>query len=145
MSASDIADMLLAYRQEAGGEQEPQYEISGQDIAELKGVVGGDQDYDNMISWASQNLAPQEIQLYDAVMDKGDPQAIYFAIQALNYRFKDSVGFEGKMLTGTAARTTDVFRSQAEVVRAMGDPRYDNDPAYRQDVFNKLERSPINF
>ena len=145
MSASDIADMFLAYRQEAGGEPEPQYEISGQDIAELKGVVGGDQDYDNMISWASQNLAPQEIQLYDAVMDKGDPQAIYFAIQALNYRFKDSVGFEGQMLTGTAARTTDVFRSQAEVVRAMGDPRYDNDPAYRQDVFNKLERSPINF
>ena len=145
MSASDIADMFLAYRQEAGGEPEPQYEISGQDIAELKGVVGGDQDYDNMISWASQNLAPQEIQLYDSVMDKGDPQAIYFAIQALNYRFKDSVGFEGQMLTGTAARTTDVFRSQAEVVRAMGDPRYDNDPAYRQDVFNKLERSPINF
>jgi hypothetical protein len=39
----------------------------------------------------------------------------------------------------------DGFRSQAEVVRAMSDPRYDNDPAYRQDVYNKLERSNVNF
>ena len=145
MSSSDIADMFLAYRQESGGEPEPAYQMSGQDIAELKGVAGGEQDYVNMISWASQNLAPQEIAVYDSVMDKGDPQAIYFAIQALNYRFKDSVGFEGQMLTGRAAQSMDAFRSQAEVVRAMGDPRYDNDPAYRQDVYDKLERSNLNF
>jgi len=144
MSASDIADMFLAYRQETGT-PEPEYQMSTDDIVEMKSVVGGDQEYSNMISWASQNLSPEEIQVYDSVMDKGDPQAIYFAIQALNYRFKDSVGYEGQMLTGRAARTTDAFRSQAEVVRAMGDPRYDNDPAYRQDVYDKLERSNLNF
>lgn len=144
MSASDIADMFLAYRQEAGAPQ-PDYQMNADDIMEMKSVVGGEQEYNNMISWASQNLSPEEIQVYDSVMDKGDPQAIYFAIQALNYRFKDSVGYEGQMLTGKAAQSTDVFRSQAEVVRAMGDPRYDNDPAYRQDVFDKLERSNINF
>ena len=37
-----------------------------------------------------------------------------------------------------------MFRSQAEVVAAMQDPRYDRDPAYRQDVFNKLGRSDFN-
>jgi hypothetical protein len=144
MSASDIADMFLAYRQESGDPQ-PEYQMTGDDIVEMKGVVGGEQEYNNMISWASQNLSPDEIKVYDSVMDKGDPQAIYFAIQALSYRFKDSVGYEGQMLTGRAAQTTDVFRSQAEVVRAMGDPRYDNDPAYRQDVYEKLERSNLNF
>jgi hypothetical protein len=144
MSASDIADMFLAYRQETG-EPQPEYQMTSDDIAEMKGVVGGDQEYNNMISWASQNLAPEEIQVYDSVMDKGDPQAIYFAIQALSYRFKDSVGYEGKMLSGKAAQSTDAFRSQAEVVRAMGDPRYDSDPAYRQDVYEKLERSNLNF
>jgi hypothetical protein len=144
MSASDIADMFLAYRQEAG-EPQPEYQMTSGDIAEMKGVVGGDQEYNNMISWASQNLSPEEIQVYDSVMDKGDPQAIYFAIQALSYRFKDSVGYEGKMLSGKAAQSTDAFRSQAEVVRAMGDPRYDSDPAYRQDVYEKLERSNLNF
>jgi hypothetical protein len=50
------------------------------------------------------------------------------------------------MLSGkAAAQTGDVFRSQAEVVAAMGDPRYDRDPAYRQDVFDKLDRSNVNF
>jgi len=39
----------------------------------------------------------------------------------------------------------DVFRSQAEVVRAMNDPRYDSDPAYRHDVFDKLDRSSIQY
>ena len=50
------------------------------------------------------------------------------------------------MLTGKAPKSSgDVFRSQAEVVEAMSDPRYDRDPAYRNDVFEKLSRSDINY
>lgn len=143
MSASDIADMFLAYRQEAPSQD--QYQMSSEDVSSLKGVVGGDEQYNQMIGWAAQNLSQQEIAIYDAVMDKGDPQAIYFAIQALNYRYQDSVGVDGRLLTGAAPQSMDTFRSQAEVVRAMSDPRYDNDPAYRQDVYEKLERSNINF
>ena len=46
------------------------------------------------------------------------------------------------MYTGKAPKTNnDVFRSQAELVAAMGDRRYNNDPAYRQDVIEKLQRS----
>ena len=46
------------------------------------------------------------------------------------------------MVQGKAPQNTrDVFRSQAELVAAMSDKRYDNDPAYRQDVIQKLERS----
>jgi len=39
-------------------------------------------------------------------------------------------------------QSSDQFRSQQEVVRAMADPRYEEDPAYRMDVMEKLERSP---
>ena len=50
------------------------------------------------------------------------------------------------MLTGrNAGQPADVFRSPAEVVAAMQDPRYDRDPAYRQDVFDKLGRSDVNY
>jgi hypothetical protein len=46
------------------------------------------------------------------------------------------------MITGKAPTATkDAFRSQAELVKAMSDKRYDNDPAYRQDIIEKLERS----
>lgn len=145
MDAADLAQMYLEYRQsvEEGGDAE---ELSPEDIGQLKGVVGGEQQYDNMIAWASQNLQPQEIDMFDAVMDRGDPTACYFAIQALAYRYGDAAGVDGEMLTGSAPRTTsDAFRSQAEVVRAMSDPRYDTDPAYRQDVYEKLERSNLEY
>ena len=50
------------------------------------------------------------------------------------------------MLTGNAPKAKgDQYRSQAEVVQAMSDPRYDRDSAYRQDVMKKLERSNVNF
>ena len=55
-------------------------------------------------------------------------------------------GYEGRMLSGKAPRSSgDVFRSQAEVVAAMSDPRYDADPAYRQDLIQKLDRSDVDF
>ena len=61
-------------------------------------------------------------------------------------RYEAVNGYEGRRLTGKAADTSgDVFRSQAQLVEAMSDPRYDRDPAYRQDVVAKLERSDIDF
>jgi hypothetical protein len=144
MSAADIADMFLSYRQNVEPVNES-YALDETDVSELKGIAGGEEQYNSMMAWAAQNLSPEEIQVYDQVMDRGDPQAIYFAIQALSYRFNDSVGYEGQLLTGTASRSVDAFRSQAEVVRAMSDPRYENDPAYRQDVYDKLERSNLNY
>ena len=84
--------------------------------------------------------------MFDAVMEKGDPLAAFFAVRSLAYRYGDAIGVEGKMVTGTAPKSSkDQFRSQAEVVQAMSDPKYDNDPAYRQDIMQKLERSNVNF
>ena len=84
--------------------------------------------------------------MFDTVMDRGDPLSAFFAIRSLAYRYNDAIGFDGKMVTGKAPKqNSDVFRSQAEVVEAMGDRRYDNDPAYRRDVMEKLKRSDVNF
>ena len=48
--------------------------------------------------------------------------------------------------TGTGATATkDVFKSQAQVVKAMEDSRYEKDPAYRQEIYDKLERSNLQF
>ena len=146
MKASDLAQMHLAYRQQASKDNVGQRELSQQDITELKGVVGGAENYDNMLKWANQNLKQGEIQMYDKVMELGNPLAAYFAVQALAYRYQDSSGKDGQMITGKAPSASgDVFKSQAQVVQAMGDPRYDKDPAYRQEVQQKLERSNIEF
>ena len=141
MNPVDVANMFLQ-KQEA-----PQVEqATSNDIEQIQESVGGTAEYQNMIQWASQNLSEQEIAMYDKVMDRGDPLGMFFAVQALNARYQDAVGYDGEMLTGSAPRNTvDGFRSQAELVAAMSDPRYDKDPAYRQDVADKLERSNINF
>ena len=114
--------------------------------AQLQGMCGGPQAYQDMIKWAGQNLNDQEIEMFDSVVGKGDPNSCYYAIQNLFARYSDAVGSEGTLLTGQGAiDKQDVFRSQAEVVAAMQDPRYDKDPAFRQDLYEKLERSQIQY
>ena len=109
-------------------------------------MVGGEKAYQSMIKWAGQNLSQEEISMYDSVMGKGDPNAIFFAVQALNSKYSDSVGSDGQMLSGKSAKSEDnSFQSQQELVQAMSDPRYDNDPAYRRMVLNKLANSDVEF
>ena len=144
LDAVDIADMHLRYREQV--EQRIPPDITEQQVTELKNVAGGEQQYGDMLQWAKDTLNPQEIQMFDAVMERGDPLAAFFAVRSLAYRYQDSQGREGTMVTGTAPRGDgSQFNSQAEVVEAMSDPRYDRDPAFRQKIMKKLERSDINF
>lgn len=139
----ELAKMYLDYRYNNTQEKEV---LSESDASTLKNSVGGDAAYTQMMQWATDNLSEQEISMYDSVMDTGNAGAAYFAMQALSYRYKDSVGVEGNLLQGKAAtNNTRGFKSQAEVVTAMQDPRYDRDPAYRQEVMAKLESSNVNF
>ena len=142
MSSTELANMYLDYRQANEG-AEPARDFSQDEIQQLQGVVGGQENYTNMIDWAQKSLNETEVNMFDAVMAKGDPLAAFFAVRSLAYAYNDAVGYDGNVVQGKAPRqNTDQFRSQAEVVAAMGDPRYENDPAYRRDIMEKLERSP---
>ena len=141
--------MYLDYRQnqEAEPQQEGGRDFSTEEITQLKGIVGGDKNYTNMIDWAQKSLNEQEVQMFDAVMQKGDPLSAFFAVRSLAYAYNDAIGYDGNMVQGKAPRqSNDQFRSQQEVVRAMADPKYDDDPAYRREIMENLERSPnVNF
>ena len=144
MSSRDLAQMHLKYR--ANNQQNQPEVISEQQVTQLKEIAGGDKGYTNMMGWAKDSLGKQEIDMYDAVMERGEPLACYFAVQALKYRFDDASGVDGEMLTGKASSSQgSSYQSQAQLVKAMEDPRYENDTAYRQDVMKKLERSNIQF
>jgi hypothetical protein len=140
MDPIDVANMFLTKQ----GEAQQTEVATEEDVTQIQDSVGGVDEYQNMIQWAGQNLSEQEINLYDAAMDRGDPLTMFFAAQALNSRYQDAVGYDGEMLTGSAPRnTSNAFRSQAELIAAMSDPRYDKDPAYRQDIADKLAISNI--
>ena len=142
MDPEDLAVEYLNYRNSV----ENDADFSEADVQELKAAAGGEEQYTQMVSWAKENLSEQETDMFDAGMQKGDPLAAFFAIRVLAMTYENEVGSDGTMIQGKAPRSSSSqFRSQAEVVEAISDPRYEKDPAYRADVTAKLERSNVNF
>ena len=143
----EAVDSYLAGRSvEMGYINDETPDLTESDIRAITDSVGGKEQYDLMTSWAANNLDQKTVQAFDNLLDTGDPGSIQLAVNGLKAQFEEATGYEGRMLTGTAAKSTgDVFRSQPELVAAMEDPRYDRDPAYRQDIIEKLDRSNIQF
>ena len=136
----------LAMQEKSKNKSNTPRQFSDEDTAAIKGIVGGEANYDQLIGWAQSNLNPNEIKMYDSVMSLGNPVAAYFAVQSLALKAQDAAGRDGKLVTGKApTNAKDVFNSQAQVVEAMSDSRYDDDPAYRQSITEKLARSNLSF
>ncbi len=117
-------------------------DLTSRQIDSVRNSVGGEAEYNKIVGWAGQNLSKDEIQSFDELIGTGNVGAIQLAVSGLKAQYETANGFEGKMYAGKAPKaSSDAFRSQQELVAAMSDPRYDEDPAYRQDVIEKLERS----
>jgi len=146
MDSTELAAEYLKYRGEVEANQPQTADISEEEVSELRGLAGGEDGYQEMIAWASENLSKEAIQRYDNVIASGNYDAIAFAVEALKSKYTEAMGVEGQLFKGKpAASNRDVFRSQAEVVEAMSDPRYERDAAYRNDVYEKLERSNLQY
>jgi hypothetical protein len=150
--SSDEPEAGEEVEQEEPAEEDTKEEPSDDQLTEeqagqLFEMVGGEKAYKSMLNWAGQNMSKEEIEMYDSVMATGSANSIYFAVQALNNKYNDAVGNDGQLLTGkrSAAQQDAQFRSQQELVQAMNDPRYDRDPAFRDDVMRKLQNSDIEF
>lgn len=123
--------------------------IAGQDAlatqmtADMQAIVGGGETYTEMVTWASQNLPAEEVEAYNATMDTQDPKMVRLAVQGLYARYR-SEAEPSLMQGGTGAVSTGgKFESTAELTAAMSDPRYAKDPAYRQAVADKLQKSSL--
>ena len=144
--SKQLVDAYLDGRSVASGyKSDGEVEVAQKDIDRIKNSVGGDSEYKKITDWATNNLPEAEIQSFDKVVSTGDPNVIQLAVDGLKAKYDNSNGYEGRMLTGKSTSSSDVFRSQAQLVQAMADPRYDNDPAYRADVVEKLNRSDLQF
>tara|TARA_R100000808_G_scaffold10933_1_gene28621 strand:- start:1411 stop:2319 length:909 start_codon:yes stop_codon:yes gene_type:complete len=135
-------DSYLAGRAVESGYTTVSNDIPDSAVSEVQASVGGEDSYKNIINWAGSNLDQPAIEAFDNIINSGSVEAIKIAVSGLKAQYENANGYEGKMYTGKApTQTSDVFRSQAELVKAMSDRRYDDDPAYRQDVIAKLDRS----
>ena len=143
MSSAELVDTYMKMQQ-GQPQQEASRDLTETETNTIFNQVGGEASYNNLMEWASENLPDQYTQAYDRIIDQGDAYSIQIALAGIKSQYDAANGVEGNLRTGKAVvEKADVFRSQSEVIQAMNDPRYDVDPAYRQDVFQKLERSNI--
>ena len=149
MSSQDLVSAYMDMQSKVGDAEPQQQEapdLTDAQVNTIKNSAGGEEAYRNIIGWAEQNLPKDTVQAFDALCDSGNVDAIQLAVNGLKAQYENANGYEGRMLSGKPPQTSgDVYRSQAELVSAMSDPRYDNDPAFRMDVMEKLDRSDIQF
>lgn len=146
MSSKDLVNAYIQSLKNAPAKQEADVNMSDADINSVQNSVGGEKEYNQIVSWAGENLPSSQVQAFDDLISTGNSEAIKLAVSGIKAQYDNANGYEGRQLQGKGAPTSgDVFRSQAELIQAMNDPRYDNDPAYRSDVISKLDRSDVNF
>jgi len=146
MSSQDLVEAFMEIQRanpDVGNAPSP--DLTDAEMNQVYNSAGGEAEYQRLTSWAAENISEDKLDAFNTVVDRGESLAIQMAVAGLRSEYENAEGYEGRMLTGKSARTSDGFRSQAEVVAAMSDPRYDRDEAYRQDLYDKLERSNVNF
>ena len=143
LAEMDSAELLDAYMSLA---PPPSPDLSDSDVSNLKASVGGEESYNQITGWAAEALSEVELEAFNTTVDSGSLAQIQMVMAGLQARYQAENGYEGTQLQGKApSNSRDTFRSQAEVVEAINDPRYDRDPAYRNDILMKLERSDVAF
>jgi len=107
--------------------------------------VGGQDNYAQILSWASENLSEAEIQAYDNAIDSGDLGTVQLALSGLQTKFQSDAGVDPSLFEGQSTTTSGgAYGSWAEATVDIGNPRYENDPAFREQVAAKLMRSKLD-
>lgn len=107
--------------------------------------VGGEENFNAMIDWASSNMSESEIEEYNSAVDSGDKGRLQSAVRSLAFRYQKANGSDPNLVDGDRGGkvTGDAFQSLAQLTEAMSDPRYEKDPAFRKDVERRLSKSNL--
>jgi hypothetical protein len=119
-------------------------EIATSQIQGIKDSIGGDEAYNQMVSWALENLPAEDQKAFNKVTETADAPIIKMAVQGLYSQYKNAMGVEPNLVTGRASQSGPrPFQSAAEVEAAVSDPRYGKDVAYTQSVYARYEGSNV--
>jgi len=122
-----------------------QQQMAQSSIVEVYKSVGGEEQYKQMLNWAVEQLSDGEIDLFNDMV-AGSKEEMMMAVNGLHARYVQSgqVAPKTPLVQGetpTSGNNSSVFQSRAQVVEAMKDERYRKDPAYREEVYRRLQNS----
>lgn len=112
-------------------------------------VVGGRENLTATLEWARDNIEPEKLEAIREDLSKNPSELTAKAmISYLHNQMVEKEGIAPKYLSNTAGGNMagDVFKSKAEAIKAMSDPRYipsskEYDEAYAAEIDDKLERT----
>ena len=137
-------DMVEAYLDGVQYRAEQDSQLAAKEVAAIKNEFGGEQVYTEMIQWAAGNLDKGEIDAFNSMLKTSNPHQIRIAVAGIQAAYMNNAPREPKLVGGRAPKAdTTKFKSTAQVVAAMNDERYATDPAYRQEIQEKLSRSNV--
>lgn len=112
-------------------------EAVAQAVERSETYVGGKPKLDAIMARAATELTPAEKTLYNAQLASKEWKN---ALDVLKNRFGDETDQEpkGQILNGTSGGSSGGFANKQEMVKAMSDPRYKSDAAYRATVRNRV-------
>ena len=137
-------DMVEAYLDGVQYRAEQDSQLAAKEVAAIKNEFGGEQVYTEMIQWAAANLDKGEVDAFNSMLKTSNPHQIRIAVAGIQAAYMNNAAREPKLVGGRASRAAATkFESTAQVVAAMNDPKYKEDPAYRKQVEEKLSRSKV--
>ncbi len=113
---------------------------------DIVAIAGGEAQYREMLEYVG-TLPSDQIDAFNTIVDAKTPNVPKIAVTVQNMfnQYKQAMGIEPQLMSGKASNTPSIktFRSNAEVVAAMRDPRYKKDIAYQHEVQRRLNESDV--
>ena len=120
-----------------------QQALADKHVTAIHSVVGGQDNYNNIVKWASDNLAENEVQAFNQTMDTGSLDQAQLAISGIQAKY-NAVNKEPSLFSGEKADSSrGAYRSVGEMLSDINDPKYASDSAYRADVEAKVKASNV--
>jgi len=120
-------------------------ELGQKHVQEVMAVVGGKEKFTDLITWASKNLTQSEQDAYNTMVSGNNPNTAKAAVEWLQSKRRSVEGYTPTLVTGSHNKPSHVkpFANSEQVLRAMSDPRYKSDSAYREAVSRRLMVSDV--
>lgn len=125
---------------------EGQKALADNHVKQVHDVAGGTDNYTKLIQWASDNLPENEVSAFNQLVETGTIEQIRFGVRGLMAQANMNVSqsTSNELIDGEInLMDSDGFTSLSQVTQAMNDPRYQNDPAYREQVTQKIAKSSV--
>jgi len=105
-------------------------------------AAGGEDNLKAAMAWANVNLPAGEKEAFNTATATNDPARVKLAVQGLMASYTAAVGKDGNRIRGGElggeGSGVQPFANLQQQIAAQSDKRYAEDPAFRQNVINRI-------